>query len=266
MCFSTKKFKTNMKIKYLLLVLLISNFSCVDQRKEHIENLILTNEMVRAHLINREDSTKWDLEMLRSDLGNKINDSGLPFTSGVFPVPAYDLLAKESFKGVGNFGFPGGEEAELRIDDKTILFNSFFVGANVFNQNHVEDDRKNESFFHIIVLTNYVDTVSYAHLSSEIVSRNHPDYIGQGFYKTKESKVDYSAFITGDRNAYAIINMRLFDLKNGKTILIAPRKDGSLRSMQVKSPQLSSEQIEGYTIRLLENEKVKAFFTASGNI
>ena len=111
-----------------------------------------------------------------------------------------------------------------------------------------------------------MDTTNYSHVLSEIISRNHPDYIGQGFYRTKENKIDYTAFITADRNAYAIIDMRLFDLKRGKTILIAPQTDHSIRSMQIQSPQLSSDQMEDYTKSLLEKEEVVSFFTAKGNI
>lgn len=249
-------------------MLLTIFLSCTDrntQKGTPLEN-IWNDEMAKNHLTNRKDSTTWDWVLFKNDLTNKTNNLGLPFTSGIFPVPKYDILIANSFKGVGNFGYPGGEGVELKIENKTILFNSFFVGANVFNENYIGKNNQNEVFFHIIVLTDFIDTVNYSHLLSEIISRNHPDYIGQGFYKTLENKIDYSAFITADRNTYAIINMKLFDLKYGKTILIAPQNDGSMRSLQVKSPVLSKDDIEEYTKSLLEKEEIKMFFTAKGNI
>lgn len=224
-----------------------------------------TNEMADQYLKNRDDSTTWDTEMFNNDRLNSA-DFDLPFTVGVFPTPKYDLLVDKSFNGVGNFGLSGGEGNELKIEDKTILFNSFYAGKNAFNQAYLDDNKPNEIFFHIVVLTDLIDTLDYTHLMSGVVSRNHPDYIGQGFYKTKESRIDYAAFITADRNAYAIVNMRLFDLTKGKTILIAPQKDKSFRSMQIDSPSLSREEIEGFTKTLLETEDVRRFFTAAGNI
>jgi hypothetical protein len=187
----------------------------------------------------------------------------MQFTGG---LPKYNLLAENSFKGVGNFGFPGGENSEFKINEKTILFNSFFAGKNHFNENYIDHSEADEIFFQIIILTDFVDTLNYKHLSSEVISRNHPDYFGQGFYKTKNAKIDYVAFLTADRSSYAIINTRLFDLKYGKTILIAPQRNKSLRSMQINSPKLSSKQVEDYTKKLLDREDIKLFFNAKGNI
>ncbi|MNY10518.1 hypothetical protein D3C86_1435030 [compost metagenome] len=74
------------------------------------------------------------------------------------------------------------------------------------------------------------------------------------------------AFLTASRNSYAIINMRLFDLTLGKTILIAPQKDGSFRSMQIDSPKLSSETSGPYLRKLVKRKEVVAFFTQKGTI
>lgn len=203
--------------------------------------------------------------MFLADLQNINNTSDLPMLSGVFPVPDYDLVGKGSFKGVGNFGFPGGVGSELHINGKTILYNSFFAGSNPFNTGLI-DNKKNEVFFQIIVLTDTVDTVMYSHAGSEIISRNHPNYIGQGFYKTKSQKIEYIAFQTADRHAYALVNMRLFDLSLGRTILIAPHTDQSFRSKQINSRILSSEDIESFTDSLVKVPPIIQFFTQEGTI
>ena len=257
-----------MKFKLQVFVPLLICLGCSSSQVEGSEDtksLIWTNEMALEHISNREDSTKWDYDMFNSDLANVANYD-FPFVSGVFPTPEYDLLGENSFKGVGNYGLSGGEGLEIKVEDKTILFNSFFVGKNSFNKDYLDANQSNEIFFHIVVLTDFVDTVNYSHLLSEIVSRNHPDYIGQGFYKTQDNRIDYSAFITANRNAYAIVNMRLFDLTHGKTILIAPQKDRSFRTKQIKSPNLSSEEIDDYTRSLLKKEEIIRFFSFGGSI
>ena len=224
-----------------------------------------SKEKEAAHISRRQDSTTWDKEMLATDLQYQMEKTLLPFQSGVFPNPHYDLVGEGSFKGVGNFGLSGGDDNELKLGDKTILYNAFYVGASEVNQAFL-GEKKDEVFFQIMVLTDFVDTVNYSHVLSEVVSRNHPHYIAQGSYKTKASSIDYAAFITADRNAYAIVNMRLFDLNLGKTILIAPQKDGSFRSMQLPSPPLSKDDVEGYSKQLLLREEVQDFFNQEGGI
>lgn len=247
-----------------------SNSSSHDQDEALKPRLELRDDFWNAqkeqqHLLNRQDTATWDLTMLANDLAYRNSNEQLPFESAAFPNPDYDFVGEGSFKGVGNFGLSGGDDNELKLGDKTILYNAFYVGASEVNQAFV-GDKKDEVFFQIIVLTDFVDTLNYSHVLSEVVSRNHPHYIGQGYYKTQTSSIDYSAFIAANRDAYAIVNMRLFDLKFGKTILIAPQKDGSFRSMQVQSPPLSKEDIEAYTENLLKEQEIADFFGDAGCI
>jgi hypothetical protein len=74
--------------------------------------------------------------------------------------------------------------------------------------------------------------VGHAHAHNEIISRNHPDYIGQGRMMAFEKQIDYMAFLTHTGQSYAIVNVRLFNLNLGKKIVITPQPDGSLRSRQ----------------------------------
>ena len=264
-----KELKTKYMIKRLfylscIVIIAINCTDTVSSTEDTAEDSTKWSTSDRQrYLANREDSTTWDWQLFKEDLSFLDFDLGLPFKQGAFPVSDYALAG--SFNGVGNYGYPGGEGYEKKIADKTLLFNSFFVGKNGLNETIVKE-HTDEIFFHIVVLTDYIDTVEYKHLSSAVVSRNHPDYIGQGFYKTKNNQIDYSAFLTAERNAYAIINMRLFDLTAGKTILIAPQKDRSLRTMQIESPLLSSKTIDKYTDDLLKEAAVKAFFTQENNI
>lgn len=61
--------------------------------------------------------------------------------------------------------------------------------------------------------------------------------------------------------------MRIFDLRVGRIILIAPQKDGTFRSLQLESPVMSSYEADEYIPMLLkENNEVIEFFTQPGNI
>jgi hypothetical protein len=60
--------------------------------------------------------------------------------------------------------------------------------------------------------------------------------------------------------------MRLFNLKQGRIILIAPQKDGSLRSMQIKAPILDDKELNNYIDKLFKQENVNQFFSDTNNI
>lgn len=213
----------------------------------------------------RQNQEKWNLEMLTRDINSFSGRDIGPFTTSAFPNPYYKLFGDSSFAGIDSFTYNGVNGYLKQITNKKILFNSFFQNKNSINTGRL-GEKNSEIFFQIIMLTDSIDEVNYSHSRSTIISRNHPNYHGQGYYMTKNLRVDYVAFTTVDRNAYAIINTRLFDLGLGKTILIAPQKDGSLRSMQIESPQMSKDEIDDYTDELLTKNLIIDFFTAPGNI
>ncbi len=259
--------------KLLMILSIITVSSCIDVSTEKTDveknannfDIVFSNSLRALAVEKRQDSSSWDTEMFKADLSVTNNRSTGPFTFGVFPVPRYDIIGKGTFAGLGNFGYNGSGTYFKTINDKTILYNSFFVKKNRLNENRLQK-RSDEIFFQILVLTDTIDSVNFSHVGSEIISRNHPDYVGQGFYKTKNNKIDYVAFTTPEHESYAIVNTRLFNLSSGKTVLIAPQKDGSLRSMQIESPQLSSEEINQFTDKLLKEERVMKFFTKPDNI
>jgi hypothetical protein len=219
------------------------------------------NEILeKKHLQNRQDSTTWDLSLFQKDLkNNKDEYKELPMAYGIFPVPKYELVGDYGWTGLGSGGY------WKNCFGKTVVYSNFFVNKNESSKSFL-GDKKDEVFFTIIVLTDFIDSINYTHRKSNIVSRNNPDFVGQGFIKTKENKVDYSAFLTANRDQFALVNMRLFNLKYGRFILIAPQTDGSLRSLQLSSPILSSEEIDVYIDDILKQKKVATFFTNKGSI
>lgn len=225
------------------------------------DTIVWNKKLEEKHLQNRQDPTTWDKDLLRKDIEANKERIDKPIRMGAFPVPRYELLGKESFKGVGN----GGNFTGIDLNGKKILYSYFLVNKNALTQKYI-GDKANEVFFTIVTLTDFVDTTNFTHAGVHIISRNNPDYIGQGFFKTQEDGIDYTAFLTADRNEYAIVNMRLFNLKQGRIILIAPQKDGSLRSMQIKTPILDDKELSNYIDKMLTQENVKQFFSDPNNI
>ena len=223
----------------------------------------LDDDIIR-NLANREDSTTWDLKLFKKDLEGVDNKYG-PFSSGAFPVPTYDFFGEGNYRNPEAFSYNGGYQSVLKVENKILFSTNFFITKGLLNEHYLKE-KDNIVFFQIVVLTDLIDWEEFGHLKPLELSRNHPDYFGQGSYKTKNNQIDFSAFATHDGDSYAIVNTRLFDLTKGKTILIAPQKDRSLRSMQIDSPELSSEQIDQYLKGLLKEEKIVKFFTSKESI
>lgn len=242
---------------YAVLIFCLLAFSCSTGNKtENTATGMWTEDNARQHVLNREDPETWDMKMLKDDISriSYHKDSQLPMV-GVFPEPHYEIQMKGTFCSSGNVG------GEVQLEGRTIFYESFFTGRNVNNTPYI-GEKEDEIFFLILVLTD-VDENEY---NSHISSRNNPDIMGQGQFDTKDSKVDYIAFLTADRNNFAIVNGRLFNLRFGRTVLIAPQKDGSFRSMQIDSPLMGADDVRVYVDSLIIEPQVRSFFVASGNI
>jgi hypothetical protein len=201
---------------------------------------------------NREDSTKWDMKILEIDSihfseGDK---------QGFFPAPDYDLTGKDSFDGLGF----GGSSDGIIVNNRIFVYKDFYVKKCLTNEAYI-GNKENEVFFVIIVMTDFIDTINHSHINTNITSRNHPDYLAKGRIKTKANEIDYTAFITGDRREYAVINERIFDLDIGRLILIIPSNtvSGMLLSKQISIPISSHNDIKNMIPEILTNEKIVDF-------
>jgi len=244
--------------KLLIFVFLIPFISC--QAQKNVSKFVWNLDKEKIHSEKRSDSSSWGMKNWASDKEN-LSIEGRPFIRGVFPEPEYDLK-ETAFNGIGF----SGDWKGIDFLDKKIICHSLFINRNNINAPFI-DDKPNEVYFSIVVLTDSIDLKGYTHTNVFHSSRNHPHFMGQGFVKTKSNHVDFMSFLSADRNAYAVVNMRLFDLRIGRIVLIAPQKDRTLRSLQLDAPIMSSNEIDTYIGRLLEqSEEVIAFFTKAGNI
>ncbi|MEJ7738838.1 MAG: hypothetical protein WKF97_15545 [Chitinophagaceae bacterium] len=245
-----------MKFYIVFSFFILSSLSCLSQSS--IPDWI---EFQKQHLKNRQDSATWSKELLQRDIDDSTgNQNGKPFQHGAFPVPKYELAGYFRYKGAGVAG------NFKNYYGKKLVYYWFFANKTEATK-EILKEKQNEAFFIIVALTNFVDTINRTHSSAFILSRNNPDVICEGYFKTlNNDEVDYMAFLTANRDEYAVVNMRLFNLKFGRIILIAPQKDHSLRSLQLATPLMSSNEVDGYLNGLLEQDKVKSFFLNSGNL
>jgi len=220
-------------------------------------------ELVRQKQIeNIKNSELWDMERMKNDImpANEFH----PIQFGAFPVPHYDQLGPYRGGGyAGNTKARSLPEYKLMIEDKEIVFDSYFIGDSPF----YKEENRNRVFFTIVTVIDTVDVRNFALGSAMMLSRNHPDYGGEGSIVTKNNRIDYVTFTTPEKGSFAIVNMRLFHLEYGGIILVAPQKDGSLRSLQIKGEKITTEGVFDYIKNeVLKREDAIQFFTSEGVI
>lgn len=246
-------------MRYPLSFLLLITFFCTGARAQ-----TLSPELRRQVLAEREDSTTWDLEMLAEDRQIvPYLDMIKPLTGGAFPVPEYDRLGAGSFRGLYSIG---DRYTGQMVNGKRVVYENYGATASPVNRAWTGDSI-DRVFFTIITVTDTVDTEEYSTSFSYVGSRNHPDVVAEGFIASKHNRLDYVAFKTAEGGGYAIVNMRLFNLSDGDVIVVAPQKDGSLRSRQLKVPaRTKAAALVFITQDILKRQDIVRFLTGPGVI
>lgn len=204
----------------------------------------------------------WDMERMKEDIIPEMDH--LPLKFGAYPVPHYNTLGPYRGGGfTGNVQARSKNDYKLTVKGKEVVFNSFFIGDSPF----YEETKRDRVFFTLITVVDSIDTQNHVPGMALMSSRNHPDYGGEGCVITKTNRIDYVAFTTPDKGSFAIVNMRLFHLEHGSTIIVAPQKDGSLRSLQVKTDEVGNKAVFNHLKNsVLQREDVVQFLTAEGVI
>lgn len=205
----------------------------------------------KAHQL-REQPATWDQKMLEEDVATAqfLQKEGLelgPMPFSAFPTPEYDSI--QPFFGVGGHTFR----------ENTTLGP---IRSTLFHYKASAEDTTHRVFFQIIVADALPDSVEQA-AQYVIISRNHPNYLGQGFIKMPTETVEFVAVTTTQQQAFAIINSRLFDLQFGTTILIKKHPKGYLMSKQVQIAELHTGNYLEKTQALLEEATIQQFLKGS---
>ena len=248
-------------MKYFLLIISCAFFLQLNAQQTKCQGDTIRQwsfEWQKQFLSDRENPEKWDSAHFVEDLQNVSTHKHSPMRMGVFPTPSYDLYPG-TFDGIIaanlDINLPSGQRIACTIsgNSKTSL-NESIIGDNDV-----------DFYFILAVVTDLPkDTINYDDVNIDGVSRNHPDVISQGYVRTSQTdKVDFVAFKSANNDAYAVVNMRLFNLNNGCIVIVVPHEDGSLRSMQIKPDELLSFQtLRSYLTSLFtEDIRINKFIT-----
>jgi len=211
-------------------------------------------EKAKKHAADYNSPQTWDLNTLKKDIAGhkKFPPADFPLFPSPFPAPTYD--------SPGN----GNGPIQTKIGNAQIVGQYVTMGKGKHSQ-HLFKDAADQyvSYFTILTITDGKGKPNPV----SATSRNHPHYLSQGSLNTStKSRVDWVAVQLADKNAYATVNSRIFDLRVGRVILAAPQTDGSIRFHQLDAPAMNTKEREAYMESLKENKKVVAFFSAKTNI
>jgi len=205
-----------MKTKHILLGIALLIFLNTSAQKKVAK---WTYEDKKKYAERNLDSTTLNMEMLKDDLENMSSWPTKPAISNYpSPVAKYDW----GYCMLGNL--------KLEMEGK-ILYGKCI--GNAKDKYRILKDTSNyyKVKFNILYLTDVKDVKKGS--GATVVSRNYPHYFSSGKQKTTQGEIDWVQMDLADSTNFAIINQRYFDLQFGRTIVVVPQKDGSLRFLQL---------------------------------
>lgn len=192
----------------------------------------------KAHL----DTAKWDKALFQQDIETyadypevfqnyRINKSPFPVAEYEYAVSSLPFTMEKSgsiFKGI-RVGEYETFDSEVILDKLTL-----------------------------IVLTNDKD----AEELTMVESRNYPYLTAQGFFKVKGTSYDWVFAASPDGFATLLINMKLFDLRFGETIIIYPQSDHSFFYDQIEYSPNNYSDFEEFKSVILNKTRVVEFLNS----
>jgi len=173
-----------MRFHSTVLIALLTYVGCYGQSIE---------ETLKQKALNNQDPAKWNMELFESDKSEPFDFNG-PMALAAYPVESYKFSVASS-------------EIKFKIGQH------HFTGIS-FGEN-VPDEKGNYTPEYQTNLIFYTGS-AYLPISSLINSRNAP-------YLTFQGAVGESNFIglnSPDGKGFVFVNMKLFDLRFGETIII----------------------------------------------
>ncbi|PPK85452.1 hypothetical protein CLV84_2350 [Neolewinella xylanilytica] len=213
----------------------------------------------------RTDSTLWDMPRLAEDLSFSFDSLEVvpPLVNLASPVPEYD------------WGYVSSRLTSLDLAGRRINGVTYAYAYDEYRPAPTDDSLAYYyTYFTIYVLS---DSVHLDQRMSSVISRNYPHYLAAGKQVTEIGDVSYVQLSLAAGANLALVARQYFDLHQGRTILVAPLRDGSLRFLQLMaSPEwLRSGQagdaynagmIEDFERTLEADPQVIDFFTQPGSL
>ncbi|MFC4635534.1 hypothetical protein ACFO3O_16610 [Dokdonia ponticola] len=213
-----------------------------ESREMHPWNIKKLSDKATQHL----DSTKWDLPLFKQDIETYTAYEEVfqsyPLNKSPFPVAVYDYAVSY---------------VPFTIEHQETLIKGIKVG-----ECEDSDCKKVTDKLTLLVLINDKE----AEETTLVDSRNHPYLTAQGTFKTRENTFDWVFSASPDGFSTLLLNMKLFDLRFGETIIIYPQLDKSFFYQQIKDSPNNYENFEDFKKMILNNPKVKTQLTSEKNI
>lgn len=226
-----------MLFKKSILILILTLFSCKTNKQKFSNsfnskwNLETLNQKAKENI----DSTKWDKKLFNQDIEtySKYTEifKSYPLNKSPFPVSEYDYAVSsipfiienngKIFKGV-RIGEYENPDSEKIIDKLTLL-----------------------------IVTN--DKDSYENTLVE--SRNFPYLTAQGTFKVTTNEYDWVFSASPDGYSILLVNMKLFDLRFGETIIIYPQEDKTFLYDQIKDSPNNYSSFEAFKAEIISKLK-----------
>lgn len=236
-----------MKINQTILISLIIGFlfpSCREQAHTdtRTESKIVSNKWTLEKLSDKAaqhlDSNHWDLELFKQDIETYAKYADIfqnyPLNKSPFPVAGYDYAVSSR---------------PFVIETETALFKGIRIGE----YESPESDKIIDKLT-LLILTNDKNSEE----NSLVESRNYPYLTAQGTFNGKDHEYDWVFSASPDGFSTLLVNMKLFDLRFGETILIFPQAGQSFFYEQVKdSPNNYEGNFEEFKKELMNNPNVK---------
>lgn len=240
---------TNKILQVFFIGLLL--FSC--QEKEQLatkpqqkEEKLWNVESLKNRSLENQDSSKWDRNLLQQDIETYTKFSevfqSFPLNKSPFPVAEYDYA-------VSSIPFV------LEID------HSLFKGVRIGEYESSEGESTIEKLT-LLVLTNDKD----AEETTLVESRNYPYLTAQGIFKITNNTLDWVFSSSPDGYSTLLVNMKLFDLRFGETVLIYPQQDGSFVYHQLNDSPNNYKDFDAFAASIKKNADVKKQLASTANI
>lgn len=210
--------------KIYLIILIISNFSLSQNKEWNLNQLQKRN-------ITHLDSINWNVKLFNQDKTTykqyKEYFKRLPLTISAFPVADYEYaVASESFK--------------LTLDSIS------YKGINI---GYFKDENSEEVTYELTLV--FLSNQAESNENSFVQSRNYPYLTAEGTFTEFNTKYDWVFTKSPDGFSFIMLNMKLFDLRFGKTILVIPQKDGSFYYNQINLERNTFKEISMFEDSLL---------------
>lgn len=192
------------------------------------------------------DSTKWDQKLFKQDIETYRSYSEFflefPLNKSPFPVAEYDYA-------VSSVPFVIEKDGSILKGIKIGEFDS-------------SNDEKIIDKLTLLILTNDEDSKE----NTFVDSRNFPYLTAQGCFRVINNRFDWVFSASPDGFSTLLINMKLFDLRFGETIVIYPQTDQSFLYDQIADSPNNYRDFEDFKKSIMNRPEINTQLFSKKNI